>query len=516
MKTEKTNRLFLFTLATAILLVSFTPLTSYALDYYWIGGSGSWSDPSNWNPNGVPGTGPGVDVDNAYLVSSDSINRNVEISSDVFFLDHMTLDSTGTGTMTLAITSGGLQSHPLGDPTYIGANGIGIVNQSGGYLAVWTGNFMVLGVNSGSTGIYNLSGGSMGYDVRVGYEGNGIFNQTGGDFICDWLAVGYGGTGSGTYNLINGNILPYLGAPFRVGPNGTFNQKGGTFTEAGGSIDIGGVYNMSGGSLTIATALGGITNRGTFNYSGGNIQQRYPYDNYVGIHNEGIFNSSGTGTRTIEANIVNDGTSKVTHTTAVYNGTFTNNGAYISDPATQYFNDLIVGKNGYLVGQYNDYFYINGNFINNSTMNTDWNTMHSNLSFITGLDNLHDLYLTGIDYGALMSGYSDNFSWGELDITGNIIYLYDGNDIVGGALYLRKILGLDISGNLITNIYGIDGLNIYYLANLPSNWYLHGLEYGLEGGGHLIPIKGVPEPSTMLLLGSGLLRLVALRKKVKK
>jgi len=42
--------------------------------------------------------------------------------------------------------------------------------------------------------------------------------------------------------------------------------------------------------------------------------------------------------------------------------------------------------------------------------------------------------------------FRNNFSWGTLDIFGNIIYLYDGNDTVGGALSLREILGLDISG----------------------------------------------------------------------
>jgi hypothetical protein len=278
-------------------------------------------------------------------------------------------------------------------------------------------------------------------------------------------------------------------------------QSGGTLN---GSFAHLGNYDLSGGKINV----GSIDIINSFNYSGGGLT--------VGtLTNNDTANLSGSGTRTIDGNIINNGTFKTTHTTAVYTGTFTNNGAYISDPATQYFKDLIIGSNGYLAGQYNDHFYINGNFINKSTMNTNWNTMHSNLSFINGVGNMHDFYLTGVDYGAAMSGYSNNFSWGILDASGNILYLYDGNDIAGGALYLRDIIGLDISGNLITNIFGMDGLNIYYMADLTDNYYLGGLTYDLSGGGHLLPIHGVPEPSTMLLLGSGLLGLWGLRKRLK-
>jgi len=140
--------------------------------------------------------------------------------------------------------------------------------------------------------------------------------------------------------------------------------------------------------------------------------------------------------------------------------------------------------------------------------------MHADLGFLDGEDNLHDMYITGVDFGATMSGYANNFSWGVLDITDDYITLYDGNDELGAALYLRELWGLEITEYLIiANLVGFEGLNVYYNPYLPGNSYLGGLMYNLSGGGYLKPI---PEPATMLLIGSGLIVLAAFRRKFRK
>ncbi len=256
---------------------------------------------------------------------------------------------------------------------------------------------------------------------------------------------------------------------------GIFDQMDGVHT-VGGTLYVArdpesaGTFNLNGGTLTV----GSLINNGQFNFNGGTL---------------------------VSANLENNGTFKTTDVNAFFGGTFTNNGAYLSDPSTQTFENLVVTENGYLQGGAGDVFVIENNFENHSLMASLWDTAESRLEFTIGDDASHDVYLAGADLGAALEGYTDNFAWGVLGLDANTIALLDGNATAGGAFYAKEVSGADISGGIVSNILGQAGLNVYYLALLPENGYLMGLTYDLTGGGQLIPI--IPEPGMLGMLAIG-------------
>jgi hypothetical protein len=438
-----------------------------------------------------------------------------------------------------------LQNGNLTAPeVYIGSftsGGSGTVNQSGGSNA--TGLLSVGLTGSASNGTYNLSGGALGA-TTINLNTNGTFNQTGGTLNAATFNH-YGGTvtGSlenrGTYNYtsgaFSGRLLNYgsasLGTSFTAGDGlrqdvaaAALNiATGRTVSLNGAGLDNRGVINLSGGSLD---GSGVKTNNGTLSGYGA-ISGSGALDNYgvvnlgggaatvsTGVTNRaaGQLNIGSGGAVTFTGPVTNYGQVKTTGATVTWGGDFRNYGGYVSDPSMHYFsNNLYVEQAGYLVGGAGDLFSISGSFINYSLNNGRWSTLLADLAFTGG--GYHQFSVTGADLGQNMAGYDANFAWNRLDLTGQSLTLLDGDGSqAGGALYVRKILGLTLAGSSVTNLTATD-VNIYYDRTAAGNSYLGGLSYDLSGGGHLLAANPVPAPSTLLLLGSGLLGLGLLRRK---
>jgi hypothetical protein len=413
--------------------------------------------------------------------------------------------SGGTHTVTSVIPSKGLTIGDNSNGTYnlqagsltvknneiIGNSGTGQFIQSGG---THTTRILTLGVNS--NGVYNLNGGTLSTTFEnIGISGVGTFNQNGGTNTCPGqFALGAPGSAVGTYNLKSGSLT--VGNEFisGAGGSGIFNQTGGTHTVTGIlflAINPGdsGIYNLKGGTLSTP---------------GTSIEIGAPSGSGAG----GTFNVINT-TTTVTGDVNNSGTVKTTNAKVTWNGIFTNQGAYISDPSTQTFNrDLNVTSLGYLVGGSQDLFIIKGDFDNQSIEKFQWNTVLSSLKFATGADNMHTMLVPGEDNSP--NGQANNFTWGSLNITGQKLFLDDGNPgNLSTAFYAEAVIGATFSGLTLTNITNLDTdpIKIYYNAHLAANAYLRGLNYNILGGGGGRLIAHTPVPPSVLLLGSGLLGL---------
>ena len=157
--------------------------------------------------------------------------------------------------------TGGTFTKTGGGDFLIGTGGIGYMNQTGGVLNV---NGGLMRVGDGSTGVYNLAGGSVndGSDLWIGQSGtgNGTLNLSGTAAFTNstWLAIGReGATGvlniyGGTMVVNTGNSGENISICHGSGASGTVNQSGGTFINVNGQTWIGedsgtGTWNMTNG-----------------------------------------------------------------------------------------------------------------------------------------------------------------------------------------------------------------------------------------------------------------------------
>ena len=187
--------------------------------------------------------------------------------------------------------------------------------------------------------------------------------------------------------------------------------------------------------------------------------------------------------------VINRGTLRVTESTVSFSDTYTENGAYLSDPSTSHYTNLNVGSGGYLQGGLGDLFIVSGSFDNESTQNSQWSTASSELDFGNGSSHLFNL--AGANSGAAIGGYTNNFAWGTVQLyAGQTLALGAGSGGAGAALYTGALV-LGSGTSQIASISG-NGHNIYYDSLNPMNSYLGAGTYGLSGGGSITPISTLP------------------------
>ncbi|RYD48964.1 MAG: hypothetical protein EOP85_02515, partial [Verrucomicrobiaceae bacterium] len=233
-------------------LIIFGASTSNAADIQWEGTTASYTTATDWQGDRVPT----VD-DNAFA------------------------DNGGT-----------VQILPT-DPTwhvndYRASNGTFV--QSGSRVEMWA--WMRMGVNEGTTGTFEMTGGKHehnGGSFHIGERGNGIMNLSGGSiyFRGQYAIVGNRGEGPNTTGT------------------GVVNQSGGKFNGTGelwvGHAHVGdgvfGTYNMTGGTLNLGNwfSIGRAGGDGEFVLTDGTINKSQENSNgsqmVLGIHDGGIGSS---------------------------------------------------------------------------------------------------------------------------------------------------------------------------------------------------------------------------------
>jgi T5SS/PEP-CTERM-associated repeat protein len=338
-------------LAIVALSVLSLPATAAHASKFWKNSvvAGNWSTGNNWSavsPAGADNGGAPVGGEAVNIVHTDGTARTVMLDGLTPSLGVLSIDLTGAGvaTDTLSITSSNnLTAAVLDVGGYNGAaftNGRGAVVQSAGTTTVSPGGDLILGVGTGSTGTYTLSGGAVvaNQSEFVGLNGAGAFNHSAGTNTLNVNAfgsfyVGFNAGSTGTYNLSGVGALASNEQVY-IGHSGTgvFNQTGGTHNVSGGSVVGGflvphslylgynanslGTYTLSGGSLSINHGGLGIGYR-----AAGNAAQK-----------GGTFIQSGGAISVAQSiSIGSEGTGKYEHT----GGTaYSNQDAYIGEFST--------------------------------------------------------------------------------------------------------------------------------------------------------------------------------------
>jgi T5SS/PEP-CTERM-associated repeat protein len=231
--------------ALVAVIVSFLVTESSAIPRSWNGGSGDWSVPALWNPNGLPGSG-----DETFISPTDGVSRTVtyNYAGPTVTLQALLLDLTGPpgAATTLAMPGNSLSA----TNQYVGYSGSAAFNQTGGTVDV--DETLFVGYSFGSTGELFVSGASTTLEsawLSLGTNGEGQLTIENGGTVSVQNKTGIGdGLNSVGTALVSGagSTLEFIGW-VDVGSFGdgtlTINNQG---LATGNGMYIGGAASGSG------------------------------------------------------------------------------------------------------------------------------------------------------------------------------------------------------------------------------------------------------------------------------
>ncbi|MGE5699986.1 MAG: PEP-CTERM sorting domain-containing protein [Deltaproteobacteria bacterium] len=462
-------------------------------------------------------------------------NGTLKLSEGTNSAFSLVLGYWGTANGTFDMTGGNLLSYG----EVIGSLGTGTFNQTGGSnilngTALSGYGIVSIGSSEGSSGTYNLGGtGSLearGISVRYG-----VFNHSAGTSATQFLTLGNPGSNPSTYNLSGEASLTvsnnqYVGSG---GGSGVFNQTGGVNTVRGTTssalylgMDAGsnGVYNLSGNGSLVANSehIGeygvGTFNQtdgsnssdagiwigarngssGTYNLSKGELTSPYEAIGFVGT---GVFNQYG-GSNSVAGRLdigissgtynMYGGTLTAVNTVVHPGGTFNIIGGDVFTPLT---------NNGFVAGSGE----LTGDFVNFGALAPG---LSPGILTIDGNFTQDFLGILQVE----LAGYTKGAEYDFLSITGAAR--------LNGTLDVDLLSFFDPSPGSVFNILHAEGgildtrFALFAFPTLSGGKYWD-IGYGTKDV--FIYVQGgtepVPEPSTMLLLGSGLAGLVGYGKR---